>query len=169
MFKLCYDEIMTNTIICQDVEGNNYEISIDQLRWRPSAYGIIINDNKVLLSKQFGKYDLPGGGVDLGEDLKDAVIREVKEETGIDVDKPKVIGIENSFFHAAHSNNNSYHSILIYYTCEYMGGELSIDGFDDHEKEYAEMAEWVSLDSIDSIEIASTVDFRPYIKQAAAM
>lgn len=158
---------MTNIVTCVDINGNTYEIPTDQLQWRPSAYGIVINNDKVLLSKQFGRYDLPGGGVDLGEDLKDGVIREVKEETGIDVSNPQIVAIENSFFHAAHSNKNSYHSILIYYRCDYVGGELSTDGFDEHEKNYAELAEWIPLESIYSIDIASTVDFRPYIKQAA--
>ena len=161
---------MTNTITCLDVEGNKYEIQIDELEWRPSSYGIVIKDGKVLMSKQFGdKYDLPGGGVDLGEDLGAAVIREVKEETGIDVSEPKNIGVENSFFHSAHGNKKSYHSILLYYVCTYQGGTLSTDGFDEHEREYAEMAEWVPLDSIDDIKIASTVDFKPYIKLAAKL
>jgi 8-oxo-dGTP diphosphatase len=161
---------MTNTTTCVDIEGNTYEVPSDELQWRPSAYGIVIKDNRVLLSKQFGsKYDLPGGGIDLGEDLKAGVMREVKEETGIDVDNPQALGIENSFFHAAHASKNSYHSILVYYVCNYIGGELSTDGFDEYEKQYADMAEWIPVSSIDDIEIASTVDFRPYIKQAARL
>jgi len=161
---------MVNTVICLDVQGNTYEIPVDELQWRPSSYGIVIKDNKVLLSKQFGdSYDLPGGGVDLGEDPKAAVVREVKEETGIDAIDPKNLGVENSFFHSAHGNKKSYHSILMYYACTFQGGELSTDGFDEYEKEYAEIAEWVPVDSIDVIKIASTVDFRPYIKQAAQL
>lgn len=158
---------MTNTVTCIDINGNKYEIPADKLQWRPSAYGIILKDNSVLLSKQFGKYDLPGGGIDLGEDVKAAVVREVKEETGIDVAVSKLIGFENSFFQAAHSNNNSYHSLLVFYACDYLGGNLSTEGFDEHEKAYAEMAEWIPLELVDTIEIASTVDFRPYIKQAS--
>lgn len=159
---------MTNTITCKDVEGNKYEIPVDELAWRPSAYGIVIKDGNVLMSKQFGDmYDLPGGGVDLGETLEAAVIREVKEETGIDVAEPKNIGVQNSFFHSAHGNKKSYQSIMLYYVCTFQGGELSTDGFDEYEQEYAEMAEWVPLSSIDTIKIASTVDFRPYIKLAA--
>lgn len=159
---------MTNTVTCLDIDGNTYEIAATDLQWRPSAYGIVIKDGKVLLSKQFGdKYDLPGGGVDLGEDLKVGVIREVKEETGIDVADPQEVGVENSFFYAGHATKNSYHSVLIYYVCKYVGGELSTDGFDEWEKECAEMAEWIPLDDIDGLAIASTVDFRPYIKQAS--
>ncbi|MCA9332986.1 NUDIX domain-containing protein [Candidatus Saccharibacteria bacterium] len=161
---------MKATVTCLDIDGNEYEIPVNKLQWRPSAYGVIIKDGKVLLSKQFGsKYDLPGGGVDLGELPENTTIREVKEETGIDVVSPKFLGLENSFFHAKHASENSYQSILIYYACDLSGGELSTDGFDEYEKAYADMAEWVSLDTIDTIEIASTVDFRPYIKQAAQL
>jgi len=159
---------MKDTVTCLDVEGNTYEIPVTELQWRPSAYGIVIKDDKVLLSKQFGdKYDLPGGGVDLGEDVKAAVIREVKEETGLVVSKPKLLGMENNFFHSAHGNKKSYHSILIYYSCTLVGGELSTDGFDEEEKKYAEIAEWIPLNTLDDIKLASTFDFRSYIKQAA--
>ena len=159
---------MKDTVTCLDVEGNTYEIPVTELQWRPSAYGIVIKDDKVLLSKQFGdKYDLPGGGVDLGEDVKAAVIREVKEETGLVVSRPKLVGMENNFFHSAHGNKKSYHSILIYYSCILVGGELSTDGFDEEEKKYAEIAEWIPLNTLDDIKLASTFDFRSYIKQAA--
>ena len=55
---------------------------------RVNVRAIIIHDGKILLN-EFGKglyYNLPGGGVDDGELIKDAVIREVMEETGISVD-----------------------------------------------------------------------------------
>lgn len=160
---------MDKTVICKDVDLNEYETNVSELIWRPSAYGIVIKDDRVLLSRQFGRYDLPGGGVDLGEPVEAAVIREVKEETGITVNTPRIVGVENSFFKSAHGNNKSYHSILLYYVCDFVGGELSIEGFDEYEKQYAELAEWVPLSSVDTIETASTVDFRPYIKQAATM
>jgi 8-oxo-dGTP diphosphatase len=161
---------MTDITTCVDINGNTYEIPTAELRWRPAAYGIVIKDGKVLLSKQFGdKYDLPGGGIDLGEDLEAGVLREIKEETGIDAENPRIISVENSFFHAAHASKESYHSILIYYACDYVGGKLSTDGFDEYEKEYADIAEWIPVDTIDGIELASTVDFRPFIKQAAQL
>jgi 8-oxo-dGTP diphosphatase len=157
---------MSKTVTCTDLKGKTYEVPVNQLQWRPSVYGIVIKDNKILLSKQFGKYDLPGGGLDLGEELEKGVIREVKEETGIDVKSPKLMGVENSFFQSSHAKNESYQSLLFYYLCDYVGGNLSTDGFDEYEKGYAELAEWIPISELDHLEINSTVDYRPFIKLA---
>jgi len=73
------------TVTCIDTARNTYEVPISDLIWRPAAYGIIIQDKHILLSPQHDGYDLPGGGVDLGETMEEGCIREVKEETGMDV------------------------------------------------------------------------------------
>jgi len=55
---------------------------------RVGARAIIIHDGKILLN-EFGNglyYNLPGGGVEDGEVVKETVVREVMEETGISVD-----------------------------------------------------------------------------------
>jgi mutator protein MutT len=63
---------------------------------RASAVAIIIKDNKVLVSKRAiepnkGKYDLPGGFIEYGEKATDAVAREIKEETGMEVHRSRLI------------------------------------------------------------------------------
>lgn len=158
---------MSKTVTCVDIEGKEYKVPAERLEWRPSVYGIVIKDDQILLSKQFGdRYDLPGGGLDLGEKPEDGVIREIKEETGIIVKNPRLLGLENSFFQGSHADNKSYHSLMLYYSCEYVGGELSTDGFDEWEQQYAEMAEWISISELDNLRVASTVDYRPHVKKA---
>ena len=83
------------------LKDNVYPFSyIDHSRLISRA--IILNDKKeILLEKiqrddKFGNatyYETPGGGVNKDEDLKQAVIREVKEECGLVVDVIDVIGI----------------------------------------------------------------------------
>src|ERR1700687_853171 len=57
----------------------------------------IFRDGRVLIVRRarppaLGLYTLPGGGVELGETLAEAVIREVREETGLDVEPGALAG-----------------------------------------------------------------------------
>lgn len=60
-------------------------------RQRVAAYAVIIRDGRILLSRLAARvtsgelWTLPGGGIEHGEDPRDAVVREVAEETGLDV------------------------------------------------------------------------------------
>lgn len=151
-----------------DIEGNTFEVPVSSLKWRPSAYGIVIKDNDLLLSPQFGdnSYDLPGGGIDLGENPTGAVAREVKEETGLEVTNPKILGCESSFFRFTHDGtHHDRHSIMLYYLCELVGGEISTDGFDEQERKYAKAAVWFPISKLDHIKVASSFDWRIYIKK----
>jgi 8-oxo-dGTP diphosphatase len=56
---------------------------------RVAAYGLILRDGQILLTRLArrisadGRWHLPGGGVDHGEDPRDALVREIREETGL--------------------------------------------------------------------------------------
>jgi 8-oxo-dGTP pyrophosphatase MutT (NUDIX family) len=62
----------------------------------PSANVVVVNDEgQILLIRRSdnGNIALPGGGMDLGESITQAAVREVKEETGLDVELTGLVGI----------------------------------------------------------------------------
>lgn len=161
---------MTSTVICRDMDGKEYEVSIDQLRWRPSVYAIVIKDNKLLVSPQINGYDLPGGGVELGETLEVALVREVFEETGLTVNNPRLVKAATSFFKLPKSTKGDFiQAVALYYVCDYVSGELSDAAFTEDEKEFSEFPEWIDPTDFDlklaDGRIAAAYDWRHLVKE----
>lgn len=156
---------------CVDIDGNWHQTTADMLVFRPSVYGVIIRDGKILLAKQTQGYDFPGGGIEKSELIADALVREVKEETGVDVSVGGLVTVETSLFRGNREDNHQqafFQSILIYYRCDYIGGELTTDNFDEYEKSYGEMPEWVPLDKLADIRFASSIDCHEVVRKALA-
>lgn len=152
------------TVICSDIDGEKYKVDSNQLIFRPSVYGIIIKNGKILLSKQWGGYNLPGGGVDLGETIEETLKREILEETGLKIKIGQIITCKNSFFKLPYSGIN-VQSILIYYLCKTIGGKLSSKSFSEDEKQYSDHPEWVNLNKISKLTFRCSVDSFEIIKE----
>lgn len=59
---------------------------IDDSLYRVAVRALVVEDSRVLLVKEHdgdGWWAIPGGGIDYGETLKDALIREIREELGV--------------------------------------------------------------------------------------
>jgi 8-oxo-dGTP diphosphatase len=73
-------------------------------RQRVGAYAVCVHDDRVLLAQLSdrtgspGTWTLPGGGIDHGEDPRDAVVREVHEETGLVVDVGDLLDVDSVHF-----------------------------------------------------------------------
>lgn len=69
---------------------------------RPGAYAVVrLVDGRIVLTKKSrgpytGMYDLPGGGIEHGEDHNDAVKRELEEEIGLVPESPELFGVFHS-------------------------------------------------------------------------
>ena len=152
-------------IFCMDVNGEKHEVSIEKLSFRPSVYAIIFKDDEILLSKQWDGYDFPGGGIKLGEDIEQALIRETKEETGVEIRVGEIVACENSFF-KYHEKEKYVQSILIYHLGEISGGEMSLEFVAESEKHYIDMPEWIDMGKIGDIKFYNSVDSVKIIKKA---
>lgn len=67
---------------------------------RPAAYALVSHSNPFLLitNSASGRFSVPGGGVEIGESLRETVIRDVGEEAGIASEVTRLLMVEEDFF-----------------------------------------------------------------------
>ncbi|UPK45527.1 NUDIX domain-containing protein [Paenibacillus pabuli] len=120
--------------------------------------GAIIRDHmgRILLQKRsdYGDWGLPGGGMEPGESIEETMIREVKEETGLDVRSYELASIytgEKMKYTYPDGNEVVFVMFLFNVTAE-LGGKLDNDQttllFEDEQNESLELV-FKSLDEID--------------------
>lgn len=133
-----------HTITCHDMHGQPHEVPVSALSFRPAVYGIIVRDGHILAHRMGDKYDLPGGGVEIHESLHEALLREVREETGLHVAPVALIHADSSLFYLP-GIDQAVNSIGHFYHCEVVGGEVHNDGQDAWEKGVYDDALWIPL------------------------
>lgn len=151
---------------CHDIQGNKQKVSADELYFRPSVYGVLIENKKILLSRQWDGYDFPGGGIEKHETIMDALHREFWEETGLRIEPVGLITCETSFFIMPHDRGATNCQVM-YYAVKKVSGELSTANFDEYEKTYAHLPEWIALADIPKIKFYNSVNSVRIIQQAA--
>ena len=144
-------------IYTYDVYNNKYIADTNKLNISVHVYGIVIENEKILISPQFDGYDFPDGTAEKGETHINTLVREIKEETGYLVEPIELLNIYTSFFHHT-KKNKDYQSYLIYYLVKIVGGEISNAGFDKDEKEYAKTAKWVSIKELKNMRHANSIN-----------
>lgn len=101
-------------------------------RIRPGVKALIVYKNKILMiheritrnGKVHDIIDFPGGGINFGENLEDALIREVKEEVCLDIEVKKIVGAWDfmiGFKEHGNKEKKGTHIICIGYQCSVVG------------------------------------------------
>ena len=119
------------------------------------SYGIIIKDNKILLINKVGgpyngKLDLPGGTIEFNESPDKALIRELKEEVGIDVVDFKLINVDSVNIEWEHKGEleKIKHIFILYKINKYSGNieeDIEINSINDDSKG----AKYYDIDKLD--------------------
>lgn len=94
------------------------------------AGGLVENDKgEILLQKRTPTDELwgfPGGIMNLGESAEEAAIREIKEETGYNVEAKELLGVYTKFFDTF-PNGDKSQSIVFFFRMKIIGGERKVD------------------------------------------
>jgi len=114
---------------------------------------IILDDDQILLEKRKnspgkGKWTVPGGLVDLGETAEQAVIREVKEETGLEVYDPRLVDVVN-YISLGEKGAVLYHYVIIDYLVTSKGGKPKASSDADDLK-------WVPFNEVEEYDLTET-------------
>ncbi len=116
-----------------------------------SVGAVILRDDQVLLVKRgvqpsAGLWSIPGGAIELGETPEEALVREVREETGLDVEPTLLVDVYNYIFED--HERVQFHYVIIDYLCEHVAGSPRA-GSDVSE------ARWVEISDIDNYKTTS--------------
>ncbi len=117
------------------------------------SYGILIDNDRVALVRSSNPrhvpplWWLPGGGIDFGEAPEDTLIREFREETGLEVNNPQLIGVTSDV--RRRDNGDKIHTVRIIFSVELAGGDLhhEVHGTTDH-------AAWFDLSDLETMNVA---------------
>ena len=108
---------------------------------------LIEDGDKILLQNRVKKdwrgYTLPGGHVETGESFVDAVIREIKEETGLNIINPKLAGVKQFPI------DGGRYLVLFFKATEFSGEVISSD---EGKMEWIEYSQLSEVDAVDDLE-----------------
>ena len=111
---------------------------------------VIIENDRVLLVKRghpplLGEWSIPGGVLEVGEMLRDAAVREAREETGLAVETGELLGVFDRVLREG--ERIRYHYVLIDFLCRRISGEPCC-GTD------ADEVRWFGLQELEPLKLA---------------
>ena len=116
---------------------------------RVGVGGVVIHEGRVLLIRRGkeplrGRWVIPGGTVELGESLEEALVREMAEETGLEVVPGELLTVFDRI--QRDQGTVQYHYVILDYLCAYRSGKASA-GSD------AEAVAWVAPEELPAYDL----------------
>lgn len=134
------------------------KIKTEKEEFHARACGIIKQKNSFLIMRvnKTPYYHIPGGHIEIGEDSKQAVIREIKEEIGCDIEKAELFAIQENFWTR---NDQKCHGIEFYYIIK-PKQELQMKDYERIENDKGEEKllefKWVTSKELKDIDLRPT-------------
>ncbi|WP_455367873.1 NUDIX hydrolase [[Eubacterium] cellulosolvens] len=119
----------------------------------PGVGAVLIKDKRVLLVRRRhepgkGLWSIPGGVIEVGEPVKEAAIREVKEETGFDITVEEPLGVTDVIIRDK-KERVKFHYILVSFRARIVGGSIA-------EASAKSEIRWASRAQIETLPITET-------------
>lgn len=122
------------------------------------AVSAVVQDNqgRILLIRRSdnGKYSIPGGGLEAGETVAQAVVREVREETGIEADVTDLVGVFSNPDHViAYDDGEVRQEFSVCFRAKPIGGAPRLS-------DESTAVEWVPLEQLRELDIHPSIMLR---------
>ena len=136
-------------------------------RQRIAAYALLLRDDEVLLTRMSertripGRWTLPGGGIDHGEDPREARVREVYEETGLHISAGVVADVHSSHFTGPRSDGlvEDYHGIHLIFLAAVLPGSEDVEPHVTEVDGSTDLAVWMKREEALGLDLLSAARY----------
>jgi len=126
IMQLSKDILSTHSDIHMEKLHKIFKLEKGYLTPKVDVRAVIFRENKILLVKEIidGKWALPGGWGDVGLTASEVVVKEVKEESGLEVTAEKLLAVFDKKCHP--HPPELYYVYKLFFLCKEIGGELKV-------------------------------------------